>query len=102
LFSETERLGHKATREQRLRVLRNARMAVGSGTHIVRIRNLSNGGAMIEGPNWLTAGTKISLEVADGMTVSGEVKWMDDGRIGIGFDYPIDLSRINEAAVKVA
>jgi diguanylate cyclase (GGDEF)-like protein/PAS domain S-box-containing protein len=100
--SETERLGHKATREQRLRVLRNARMAVGSGTHIVRIRNLSNGGAMIEGPNWLTAGTKISLEVADGMTVSGEVKWMDDGRIGIGFDYPIDLSRINEAAVKVA
>jgi hypothetical protein len=100
--SETERLGHKATREQRLRVLRNARMAVGSGTHIVRIRNLSNGGAMIEGPNWLTTGTKISLEVADGMTVSGEVKWMDDGRTGIGFDYPIDISRINDAVVKVA
>ncbi len=100
--NETERLGHKATREQRLRVLRNARMAVGNGTHIVRIRNLSNGGAMIEGPNWLTPGTKINLEVTDGMTVSGEVKWMDDGRIGIGFDYPIDISRINDVAIKAA
>jgi diguanylate cyclase (GGDEF)-like protein/PAS domain S-box-containing protein len=100
--NETERLGPKATRENRLRVLRNARMTVNGSVHIVRIRNLSNGGAMIEGPNWMTAGTLVSLEILDGMSVPAVVKWIDDGRIGIGFDYPIDMSRINEGAVRAA
>jgi hypothetical protein len=100
--SETERLGHKATREQRLRVIRNARMTVNGAIHIVRLRNLSNGGAMIEGPNWMTPGTLVILEITDGMSVPAAVKWIDDGRIGIGFDYPVDLSRINEGAVRAA
>lgn len=100
--SETDRLGPKATREVRLRVLRNARMAVNGATHIVRIRNVSNGGALIEGPNWLSAGMQVNLEVADTMTVAAKVKWVDDGRAGIGFDYPIDLSRISETVAKVA
>jgi diguanylate cyclase (GGDEF)-like protein/PAS domain S-box-containing protein len=100
--SETDRLGPKATREVRLRVLRNARMAVNGTTHIVRMRNLSNGGALIEGPNWLSPGMAINLEVADGMTVAALVKWTDDGRVGIGFDYPIDLSRISENVARVA
>jgi diguanylate cyclase (GGDEF)-like protein/PAS domain S-box-containing protein len=100
--SDTDRLGPKATREARLRVLRNARMAVNGTTHIIRIRNLSNGGAMIEGPNWLSPGMAVNLEVADGMTVAAIVKWADDGRIGIGFDYPIDLSRISENVARVA
>jgi diguanylate cyclase (GGDEF)-like protein/PAS domain S-box-containing protein len=100
--SETERLGPKATREVRLRVLRNARMAVNGSTHIVRMRNLSNGGALIEGPNWLRAGLQVNLEVADAMTVAAMVKWVDDGRAGISFDFPIDLSRISETVARVA
>jgi diguanylate cyclase (GGDEF)-like protein/PAS domain S-box-containing protein len=92
--ADAERIGHRKAREPRMRVFRNAMLDIHGRQHPVRIRNISNGGAMLEGPEWVTAGTPAAVDITDEVTVSGTISWVDEGRIGIKFDQRIDLSRV--------
>ncbi len=92
--AEAERVGHKSTREARLRVFRVAHLNVSGRDYPARIRNISSGGAMLEGPNWITEGAQVSVDIADNATVSARVQWVDEGRLGIQFESPVDLPKI--------
>ncbi len=92
--ADADRVGHKSTREARLRVFRLSQLNHNGRLHPVRIRNLSSGGAMLEGPNWVSQDMSVSIDVADNVTVLAKVCWADEGRIGLQFDSPIDLHNI--------
>ncbi len=95
-----ERMGHKATREPRMRVFRASQLEINGRSHPVRIRNISNGGAMVEGPDWVAEGTEISVDVTDTFTAHGKVRWADEGRLGIQFEQRIDLGKVVTQVLK--
>ena len=92
--ADAQRVGHKSTREVRLRIFRAAQMTISGRPHPARLRNISNGGVMVEGPAWVTKGTPVEVDITDDVTISGKVCWVDDGRIGIQFDDPVELSKL--------
>ena len=92
--ADAQRVGHKSTREARLRIFRAAQMTISGRPHPVRLRNISNGGVMVEGPAWVTKGTPVEVDITDDVTIAGKVRWADDGRIGIQFDDPVELSKL--------
>ena len=49
---------------------------------------------MVEGPAWVTKGTPVEVDITDDVTISGKVRWADDGKIGIQFDDPVELSKL--------
>lgn len=99
---QAQRVGHKATREPRLRIFRQSQLSINGRLHPVRMRNISNGGVMVEGPGWVTAGTPVTIDITDTVTVDGTVAWADDGKIGIAFNQRVVLANLMPQAVKAA
>jgi hypothetical protein len=58
--------------------------------HRIKVRNLSSGGLMAEGPLRVARGTQVSVEVRNIGWVDGSVAWVQDNRFGIAFDKDID------------
>ena len=56
----------------------------------VKVRNLSNGGMMVEGNGLFLRGEAIEADLRGVGRVPGKVAWTASGRIGIAFDAPID------------
>jgi hypothetical protein len=56
----------------------------------VRVRNLSEGGLMVEWERPLADGTAVTLILRGIGEVTGKVAWCAEGRIGVAFDEPID------------
>ncbi len=69
-----------------------ALMRLGSETRLreVRVRNLSEGGLMVELAKVAEVGTPVALELRGIGDVTGKVAWCTAGRIGIALDSPID------------
>ena len=63
----------------------------------VRLRNISADGAMIETDQPMAAGSDVELDLADGLRLSGQVRWSKDGRIGVKFAEAFDLKRLGKA-----
>lgn len=59
----------------------------------VRIRNLSEGGLMIEISRPVAVATPVTLAMRGLGEVTGQVAWCAEGRIGIAFDRLIDPQR---------
>ena len=71
----------------------------------VRVRNLSEGGLMIECDRDLPVGAALTLGLRGIGDVTGRVAWCAEGRLGIALDRPIDPKRARKpvgAAVKTA
>jgi hypothetical protein len=64
------------------------------GTFKVRIRNISAEGAMLEGAGELPPECGIVLDLGDGGTVSGHVRWARSGQFGVRFDASFDMRRL--------
>ena len=60
------------------------------GVREVRVRNLSEGGLMIELDKVAEVGTPVRLELRGIGEISGKVAWCTQGRIGIALDSVID------------
>ena len=58
--------------------------------HVVRIANLSSAGAMIVFQGDLAEGDEVMLQLLDHGSVTGQVRWSRDGRIGVNFVRPLD------------
>jgi len=69
-------------------VLLTATLDTGERTLPVRIRNLSERGALIDARVLPTAGTRLKL-MRGRLTAVGELAWESDGQGGLTFDRPI-------------
>ena len=63
----------------------------------VRLRNISADGAMIESDQPMDVGSAVELDLADGLRLSGQVRWSKDGRVGVKFAESFDLKRLGTA-----
>lgn len=82
----------KAGREERDSVFLQANV---TATHheasgVFRIRNISSGGLMAEGPITFHAGDELDVELRNIGTIHGRVAWAASGRFGMMFDRVID------------
>jgi hypothetical protein len=64
------------------------------------IRNISAGGMMIRPYSPIAAGTRLSVELKHGDSVSGVARWVDNGLIGITFDSAIDVVALLTASAE--
>ena len=56
----------------------------------VRVRNLSNGGMMVDGHALFARGQAVDAELRGIGSVSGMIAWVEAGRAGVSFDDAID------------
>ncbi|WP_380784295.1 putative bifunctional diguanylate cyclase/phosphodiesterase [Sphingomonas sp. R86520] len=87
-----EAVGHKVSRAPREKVLRKAQLLQGSNRTQIIVRNFSANGAMIEGCNFnnTDVGASVLIELVDGHILSGSVRWVNTGRVGIEFSKSVD------------
>lgn len=57
--------------------------------HVVRLVNISSGGAMVIFPHVPNIGEKLLIQLLDQGHVSAQVRWVKDGRIGLSFITPL-------------
>ena len=74
-------------------LLANVRVERQSEQHRVRVRNLSDGGMMGEGPMLVARGNRVEVELRNVGKIMGNVAWVQDQRFGIAFDEEIDSQR---------
>jgi len=60
------------------------------GVREVRVRNLSEGGLMLELDKVVEVGTPVRLDLRGIGETIGKVAWCTEGRMGIALDSPID------------
>lgn len=53
--------------------------------HVVRLVNLSESGAMVAFPHIPHIGERLTISLIDRGTLSAQVRWVKDGRIGLAF-----------------
>ena len=95
-----ETTGHQTSRTARFRVLRAAELIAANRTQSVRIRNVSTGGAAIEPCSHLSPGMRVKLNISDGPSIEGEIRWISRTRAGMKFDHPINLAELNAPLAK--
>ena len=79
-------------RSPRLSILRRAEFSFEGQGLIVRLRNISESGTMIELPRYIMPGTAGTLAIQDGPRVEVRVVWWADGRCGLTFAETVDLA----------
>lgn len=62
----------------------------------VKVRNLSPGGMMAEGPAKVVRGTKLRINIRNLGWIDGVVAWIQDNRFGIAFVEDIDPKVVRE------
>ena len=84
-------------RAPRHSLIRRGTLSCEAGEAPVRLRNVSAEGAMVESDQPLVPGATVELDLADGVRLAGEVRWSQDGRIGLKFAEGFDLRRLGRA-----
>jgi PilZ domain len=81
---------HRQIARDSLFVLAELRVDGLEGEHRIRVRNLSSGGLMAEGPIKVQRGQLVWTNVRNIGWVEGSVAWVQDSRFGIAFRDEID------------
>jgi len=89
------------TRPPRHSLIRRGTLRSGSESVPVRLRNISGGGAMIEGGRAFAPGTEVELALEDGLLIPAQVRWCDEDRVGLKFTGAFDLRNIGRAKASV-
>ncbi|OAN52577.1 MULTISPECIES: PilZ domain-containing protein [unclassified Sphingobium] len=95
--SAEKRAPDRAHRPREARVttiLLIGKMISAHGEALCRIRNLSNGGLMAEVHVPLLVDDPVAIELKAGDQLSGRVRWLCEGRMGIAFDTPVDVGTV--------
>ena len=72
-----------------------------NGMHFqVRVRNISTGGAMVEGDRILPVGASVQLDLPECGSLGAEVRWAEARRMGLQFDEQFDLRKLNTGRPK--
>lgn len=91
----TEPLVNERRTSGRIRtVFRVVRATTELDNGLCRIENMSDTGAMMTTGLELKSGDRISLGFSDSVTLSGEVVWTAEIRVGVRFSEPIDSAAV--------
>lgn len=84
-------------RPPRHSLIRRGSLSWRGGTLAVRLRNISAEGAMIESGQAIEPGADVELDLSEGVKLAGEVRWSQDGRVGLRFVEAFNLQRLGKA-----
>jgi len=84
-------MGSKSRSEERSHVFLAASLDTGAKSIAVRVRNLSPGGALLDGPELPGVGTRVRLR-RGALSAVGEISWQRKTQSGIKFDGDVDTS----------
>jgi hypothetical protein len=87
-------------RATRQRLLRSGTLYWSGISIPVRLRNISSGGARIESERELCSGAEVELDLGEAGFHVAEVRWSNDGQIGLRFAGDFDLDTLAPAAVQ--
>lgn len=73
-----------------------ARLDTDAGDTLVRVRNVSSGGAMVETSMPMSPGMMVRLEMRE-LVLEGRVAWTESPRAGIQFSQPVELETLLNA-----
>ncbi|HEU0097810.1 MAG TPA: EAL domain-containing protein [Allosphingosinicella sp.] len=90
------------SRPPRHRLIRNGRLLWEGRTLPVRLRNISAGGAMIECESQLEPGTPVELDLSEAGTLAAEVRWCQQGQVGLHFGEEFALGKLARTRRKSA
>ena len=82
------------SRPPRHRLIRNGTLVYDGRTLPVRLRNISAGGAMIESDRPLAPGTPVELDLDEAGTLAAEVRWNQQGQVGLHFAEAFALGKL--------
>lgn len=94
--------GYRNDRAERRRLIRAGQITARAASEVVRLRNISCTGAMVETSLPLHIGEVVSLEIGLLNALDADVRWIKDGRAGLKFMQPIDLEEILLAKPKAS
>ncbi|MDE2562110.1 MAG: PilZ domain-containing protein [Sphingomonadales bacterium] len=83
-------LDHRQLGRDSLFLMADLRLGQAEGEHKVKVRNLSAGGMMAEGPVKVTRGAPVQVNLRNLGWVDGVVAWIQDNRFGIAFVEDVD------------
>ncbi len=95
---EARASGFKSSRPPRMSMLRSVAIFHQGQRYVGRVRNISGGGAMIEGLWNVPQDTMFRIELADGLTVEAKTRWSVDDRMGVQFSEAVDVRMVQAAA----
>ncbi|KPP96512.1 PAS domain S-box-containing protein/diguanylate cyclase (GGDEF) domain-containing protein [Erythrobacter sp. HL-111] len=81
--------GPRSARQARTNLLRRVLVVHGDGVANATLRNISEGGVLLEGLWSLPAGTVVEIEFAAGRKATGTIRWTRENRTGVEFDAPL-------------
>jgi hypothetical protein len=87
----------KVEREPRQRLLRSGMLYWGGVSIPVRLRNISTGGAQLEADRPLQSGAEVELDLGEAGFQVAEVRWSNDGQVGLRFAAEFDLDSLAPA-----
>jgi diguanylate cyclase (GGDEF)-like protein len=96
--SHVEPIGHKHSRESRNKVLRTIGIHHDGFCYPARIKNISPGGALIEGLWDVPPGTEFEVALGANMKVRAVARWSVEDRTGLQFELPISLERFRQSS----
>jgi diguanylate cyclase (GGDEF)-like protein len=91
--------GHKVSRSPRTKMLRTARIAIGSYHGDVRIRDISATGAMIDGVvlGAEAVGGEVRIELLEDRMFLARIAWARDGKVGLKFAERFNLDHLTQS-----
>jgi diguanylate cyclase (GGDEF)-like protein/PAS domain S-box-containing protein len=95
---EARASGFQSSRAPRISMLRSVAIHHQGQRYIGRVRNISAGGAMIEGLWNVPPDTGFEIDLAEGLTIGAVARWSVDDRMGVQFAHMIDLRKVQSAA----
>ena len=87
------REGHHS-RATRTKISATGRLVTGRLQHRAIIRNISNGGMMLETKSAIQSGQALIVQVGHAMPTYGRAQWCSDGKIGFMAEQPISVARM--------
>jgi diguanylate cyclase (GGDEF)-like protein len=95
--------GVRISRETRKAMLRNAIVQNGSTRTMIRIRNITAKGVMVDGISNIVPGNEVMVEIFAGEPVPARVQWARDGKAGLQFAQDFEIDRLiaaGDAAIR--
>ena len=86
--------GFARARQSRQRLIRKGILHHEGGIYDAIIRNISDGGALVETERGFTPGTPVAIDIAGCAVIQAEVRWTQGNRAGLAFTEAFDLNRL--------
>lgn len=80
--------------QRHVTLFRVGALTIGGRRELCLIKNISAGGMLIRVYSDVAIGTKLSIELKQGETVTGQAQWADQDSVGVCFDRPIDVASL--------